>query len=163
MRWTFLTSFSTACAAFWTLGFRWTGKTTDTSGRSASQESAVNTRSSPPSKFSRRCPVASTTRRPAASISSRNGKRSSSERLRSASRSMRSLTVSSASMTVLPVTSMRSAAMPSRIRLSRDCVVGAKCRSDRQLASLRFISSGQGEWMFPVRSPASTWPTGTRA
>ena len=31
------------------------------------------------------------------------------------------------------------------------------------VVNLRFISSGNGERMFPVRRPASTWPTGTPA
>ena len=70
--------------------------------------------------------------------------------------------MNSASITVLPVTLMLAASMPSRSRLSRAVVVGAKCRLTSGAASLRLASSGKGEARLPVRSPASTWPMDTR-
>ncbi|MNH19182.1 hypothetical protein D3C79_789090 [compost metagenome] len=63
-------------------------------------------------------------------------------------------------MTVLPVTSICSSGTPSRSRLSRALVVGAKCRSAITPVRRRLASSGQGCCRLPVRSPASTWPMG---
>ena len=37
--------------------------------------------------------------------------------------------------------------------------VGEKCRSAMSPTSVRFISSGNGEYLSHVRRPASTWPT----
>ena len=62
-------------------------------------------------------------------------------------------------MTVLPVTNTPSV-MPSRARFSRLAGVGQKWRSAMSPTSLRFISSGKGEYLSQVRRPASTWPTG---
>ena len=46
--------------------------------------------------------------------------------------------------------------MPSAARLSRLRTVGAKCRPAIWPTSLRFISSGKGEYLSKVRRPAST-------
>ncbi|MOA34143.1 hypothetical protein D3C78_1554980 [compost metagenome] len=62
-------------------------------------------------------------------------------------------------MTVLPVTTIFSQAMPSLSRLSWELEVGAKCRLARTPVSLRLASSGHGEYRLPVRRPASTWAT----
>ena len=63
-------------------------------------------------------------------------------------------------MTVLPVTAIVAGSMASRSRLACEVVVGARCRAVIWLVILRFASSGNGEWMSPLRSPASTWTTG---
>ena len=40
--------------------------------------------------------------------------------------------------------------------------MGAKWSATSGVASRRFTSSGKGDQMLPVRSPASTWPIGMR-
>ena len=67
-----------------------------------------------------------------------------------------------ASMTVFPVTEMVSSGTASRSRAARAASVGAKWSATSGVASLRFTSSGKGDQMLPVRSPASTWPMGMR-
>ena len=62
-------------------------------------------------------------------------------------------------MTVLPVTKMESSGTLSARRFCSEVFVGAKLRSAMQPVSRRFISSGNGEYLLCVRSPASTWPT----
>ena len=74
---------------------------------------------------------------------------------------MRSRTHSNASITVLPVVRMRASSTPSASKASRALAVGAKWAAASTPVSLRLASSGQGESRLPVRSPASTWPTGT--
>jgi hypothetical protein len=66
-----------------------------------------------------------------------------------------------ASTTVFPVTTMRSAATPSRTSASRERGVGARCRLARRAISCRLPSSGNGAPRSYVRSPASTWATAT--
>ena len=65
-------------------------------------------------------------------------------------------------MPVLPVTKMRSSGIPSRTRFWRLVVVGARWKAAIREISWRFSSSGNGVSVEPVRSPASTWPTGMR-
>ena len=65
-------------------------------------------------------------------------------------------------MTVLPVTVIRSSVTPSRSSAARAPSVGAKWSAISGVASLRFTSSGKGDQMLPVRSPASTCPMGIR-
>ena len=61
-----------------------------------------------------------------------------------------------ASITVLPVTSMLASGMPSFISAALADCVGAKWRVTIGEASRRLTSSGKGDQMSPVRSPAST-------
>ena len=63
-------------------------------------------------------------------------------------------------MTVFPVTEMVSSGMPSRSRAALAASVGAKLSVISGAARRRFASSGNGDQMLPVRSPASTWPMG---
>ena len=70
---------------------------------------------------------------------------------------------SSESITVFPVTKRFSAGIPSRARLSKFDFVGAKHQSASGSQRRRFISSGNGERMLKVRSPASTCPIFTPA
>ena len=64
----------------------------------------------------------------------------------------------SASTTVFPVKIIRESGMPSARRLAAARTVGAKFKSASGEMSRRFISSGNGRSLSPVRSPASTWP-----
>jgi hypothetical protein len=63
-------------------------------------------------------------------------------------------------MTVLPVTTMLEASTFSRSRFLRAPAVGARCRLATWEVSLRLASSGNGDAMSPLRSPASRWKTG---
>ncbi len=65
-------------------------------------------------------------------------------------------------MTVLPVTVMLVSGMLSRSSAERAASVGAKWSAINGVASLRFTSSGKGDQILPVRSPASTCPIGMR-
>ncbi len=62
---------------------------------------------------------------------------------------------------MLPVTTTASAEIPSRRRFSAAHSVGAKWISETAAAIRLFPSSGNGEWICCVRSPASTWPRRT--
>ncbi|MNY30022.1 hypothetical protein D3C86_1641030 [compost metagenome] len=114
-------------AAFWTMGFRWAGKTTSTSAlRSTRSLTAqqMSRRGSP--QFSRRWAVTRIVRRPVAGAS------------------ILPAVSSKASMTVLPVRKIPSLEIPSWRRFSTALEVGAKCRRVSWLATRRFISSGKG-------------------
>ena len=65
---------------------------------------------------------------------------------------------SSASITVLPVTWIGSGSTPSRSRLSRGRRSARSAARRARPTIVRLTSSGNGSWMLPVRSPASTWP-----
>lgn len=64
-------------------------------------------------------------------------------------------------MTVLPVTTTLPGSTCSRSKFALLTGVGARCSTASLVASCRLISSGYGEYRFPVRSPASRWTTGT--
>ena len=63
-------------------------------------------------------------------------------------------------MPEFPVTKMRSPATPSAASRLAASAVGAKCSAASRVVTTRFISSGKGCARSPVRSPASTCPTG---
>ena len=122
-----------------TLGLRWTGKITATSGRAAMRRMAAAMLSSPPPKFSRRWLVTPMIRLPAKRCSS-----SASPPASAGSAAMRRVTQCSASITVLPVTWTRAGSTFSRRSAAAEVSVGAKCRLAIAPMILRFTSSGQG-------------------
>ena len=64
--------------------------------------------------------------------------------------------MNSASITVFPVTAIDASGTLSRSSASRADSVGAKCSVTSGVASRRLASSGNGDQMLPVLSPAST-------
>ncbi len=143
-----------------TFGFKCMGYTKSVSGNaSAISRIARHTLSMPSPKFSRRWPVNSTIRRLPSSLDTSypaDTIASHAFSLSSGRVSKASVTMLSASITVLPVTVILESSTDSARRLRALASVGEKCHVAMRPVSLRFISSGQGEYMSPVRSPAST-------
>ena len=131
-----------------TAGLRWTGNTNVHSARARATSARRRASSFSTGQFSRRCSVTVTTGPRAGTPS---GKTPFFEAKRIASTA------------VCPVTKTCSGAAPLFSRLARAPSVGAKNVSHSASVSTRLASSGNGSLIEPLRSPASTCPTGIRS